>query len=60
MHQVKGDDPVFKTGFNHYSDECLYQAGARDKGVMDFTQFHTYTWQGWLQSYNLSNDFAQI
>merc|ERR1711892_929378 len=43
---VKGDDPVFKTGFNHYSDECLYQAGARDKGVMDFTQFHTYTWQG--------------
>ena len=43
---MKGDDPVHKTGFNHYSDGCLYQAGGRNKGVMDFIQFHTYPWAG--------------
>ena len=44
--QVAGDDPVHKTGFNHYSDGCLYQAGGRNRGVMDFIQFHNHPWAG--------------
>merc|ERR1711872_588385 len=43
---VVGDDPVYKKGFNHYSDTCLYKAGGREKGVMDFAQFHSYPWAG--------------
>merc|ERR1711936_686578 len=43
---VKGDDPVHKAGFNHYSDGCLYEAGGRNKGIMDFIQFHAYPWAG--------------
>jgi len=41
---VKGDDPVHKSGFNHYSDECLMKAGGREQGMMDFVQFHAYPW----------------
>jgi len=43
---VRGDDQVHKSGFNHYSDECLYKAGGRDRGILDFTQFHIYPWDG--------------
>ncbi|XP_012938873.1 mannan endo-1,4-beta-mannosidase [Aplysia californica] len=31
---------------NHYSDFCLRKAGGRQKGVFDFYQFHSYSWQG--------------
>ena len=30
---------VHKTGFNHYSTECLVKAGGREEGVMDFVQY---------------------
>ena len=30
---------VHKTGFNHYSTECLIKAGGREEGVMDFVQY---------------------
>jgi len=43
---IAGDDPVHKTGFNHYSAECLIKAGGREAGVMDFVQFHNYPWAG--------------
>ena len=50
---MQGDDPVHKTGFNHYSDGCLYEAGGMNKGVMDFIQFHTYPWAGKDYLYSL-------
>nr|3VUP_A Chain A, Beta-1,4-mannanase [Aplysia kurodai]3VUP_B Chain B, Beta-1,4-mannanase [Aplysia kurodai] len=31
---------------NHYSDHCLRLAGGKQKGVFDFYQFHSYSWQG--------------
>jgi len=31
---------------NHYSDDCLRKAGGKQKGVLDFYQFHSYSWQG--------------
>ncbi|KAK3785917.1 hypothetical protein RRG08_033025 [Elysia crispata] len=31
---------------NHYSDACLYKAGKRQMGKLDFYQFHTYSWAG--------------
>jgi len=43
---MAGDDPVHKTGFNHYSDNCLRTGGGREKGTLDFIQFHTYPWDG--------------
>ena len=34
------DNPqVHKTGFNHYSAECLVKGGGREEGVMDFVQY---------------------
>ncbi|KAK3727202.1 hypothetical protein RRG08_065081 [Elysia crispata] len=30
----------------HYSDACLYKAGKRQMGKLDFYQFHTYSWAG--------------
>ena len=30
---------MHKTGFNHYSAECLVKGGGREEGVMDFVQY---------------------
>ncbi|XP_005100017.1 mannan endo-1,4-beta-mannosidase [Aplysia californica] len=30
---------------NHYSDACLRLAGGKHAGVLDFYQFHSYSWQ---------------
>ena len=43
---IGGDDPVHKTGFNHYSAECLVKAGGKELGVMDFVEFHAFPWAG--------------
>jgi len=47
---LAGDDPVHKTGFNHYSPACLQEAGGRARGSMDIVQFHTYPWNGAWQT----------
>jgi len=31
--------------FNYYKDECVREAGGKQKGVLDFYQIHTYQWQ---------------
>ncbi|XP_055894957.1 mannan endo-1,4-beta-mannosidase-like [Biomphalaria glabrata] len=31
---------------DHYSDSCLIKAGGKPTGVMDFYQFHSYSWEG--------------
>ena len=47
---LAGDDPVHKTGFNHYSSACLQEAGGRVRGWMDMVQFHSYPWAGAWQT----------
>ncbi|KAK3722347.1 hypothetical protein RRG08_041950 [Elysia crispata] len=32
--------------FDHYSDECLYKAGKRALGKLDFHDFHSYSFEG--------------
>ncbi|XP_059147585.1 mannan endo-1,4-beta-mannosidase-like [Physella acuta] len=43
-------NPRFNTdsfgNVDHYSDSCLVKAGGKPEGVMDFYQFHSYSWQG--------------
>ncbi|CAL1540135.1 unnamed protein product [Lymnaea stagnalis] len=42
-------NPKFNTDkfgwVDHYSDTCLIKAGGKATGVMDFFQFHSYSWQ---------------
>ncbi|GFR71926.1 endo-1,4-beta-mannanase 1 [Elysia marginata] len=30
---------------NHYSDDCLIKAGNKSLGVLDFYEFHSYSWK---------------
>ncbi|KAK3785915.1 hypothetical protein RRG08_033023 [Elysia crispata] len=31
---------------DHYKDSCLYKAGQKTMGKLDFYQFHSYSWHG--------------
>jgi len=38
--------------FNYYKDTCLLQAGGRSRGVLDFYQVHSYSWQNQFSQYS--------
>ncbi|KAI8798260.1 mannan endo-1 4-beta-mannosidase [Biomphalaria glabrata] len=56
-------NPRFNTdkygNVDHYSDSCLVKAGGKPEGVMDFYQFHSYSWQNkFSQEAAFTNSFS--